>query len=273
MTDESLYPTQRRLRSSPLQYEPRNEQGVVALFAGICERRFGLKVRDIETGFPDCQAVYIKGGRRVWIEFEFQSSSFNHKEWWKCDWVVCWIDNANRGETWRRGTRKRPGLRVVELQSEFPELGPNVWVQPYQPQNVRRLDERKNHYDWTVPSEAAAGDLLLIYQSQRNQGITHILEVRTPAEYDPQHGWGTGYSADLRTVIKLPRPVPRAALQQRVPSVSFFRKPSPLGTSVLSSWPTLERLLLEFNPRAGIKRALVPFTPRPSRARRHPPER
>jgi hypothetical protein len=275
MRDASQYPTDRRLESGPLRYEPRNEQGVVALFAGICEERFGLKIQHIETGFPDCEAVRVKGGRRVWIEFEFASSRFDHQEWWKCDWVVCWVDNSNRGETWRRGTATRRGLRVVELRAEFPELGPDVWIQPYKPENVKRLDQLKRHREWTVPSEAARGDLLLVYQSQQNQGITHILEVTTPAEYDSRHGWGSGYKADLRTVIKLPKPVPREDLQRhpRLRSVSFFRRPSPLGTSVLPSWPAIERLMLDLNPRAGIRKALAPFTPKPSTAREKPPEK
>src|SRR4051794_7247717 len=120
--DHTLYPTERRLETGPLQYEPRNEQGVVALFAGICEKRFGLRIRDIDTRYPDCEAVRISNGHKVWIEFEFASSRFDHPEWWRCDWVVCWVDNANRGERWRKGTRARPGRRVVELRKEFSEL-------------------------------------------------------------------------------------------------------------------------------------------------------
>ena len=273
--DASRYPTDRRLSKGPLRFEPRNEQGVVALFAAICREAYGVEIEDIETGFPDCEARRISNGQTLWIEFEFESSRFDHDEWWRCDWVVCWVDNANRREQWRRGTPKRKGLRVVEMRKEFPELGPDVWIQPYKPENVARLDERVNHGRWTVPSEAAAGDLLLVYRSQKEQGITHILEVRTPAEHDPKHSWGTGYTADLRTVSKLPRYLSIAKLRSKpgLRDVSYFKRPSPLGTSVLPYWPQIEKVMLELNPRAGIATKLKHFKPRPSRAREEPPER
>lgn len=268
MSDEVGFPVGRRLHSGPLRYEPRNEQGVVALFGAICEDEFGLEIEDIGTEFPDCLARRQRGGRRVRIEFEFESSRFDHPEWWECDWVVCWVDNANRAEEWRRGTGSRKGLPVKELRPLFPELGAGVWIQPYQPENVDRLRERTIHREWTVPSEAAKGDLLLVYQSQHDQGITHVMEVTTPAEYDPEMNWGTNYKSNLRTVLELRNPVTIESLQsdRRLRSAPYIKRPGQLGTSVLPYWPPIEDLIATANRGLGVRKKLKRFNPRPAEA-------
>ena len=261
-------PEERRaLGSSALMLEPRNEQGVVALFASVCEEEFALRIDDIRTGYPDCDARGPRG--KIRIEFEFESSRYNHHndpkcDWKKCDWLVCWIDNAKRTEKWREH------LKVVELAPLFPEIGAEVWLQPYRPESVDRIRERKLHDSWTAPSRARKGDLLLIYESGRRASITHLMALRTNAEYDRKHAYGAGYAADLRTVFELPSPVPRASLlkDRTLRDVSFFKRPSPLGQSVLRCWPALERILFQHNPRAGLRKVLDEFAVRPARAER-----
>lgn len=232
---------------------------MVALFAGICEERFNLRIDDIRTGYPDCIAVK-RNGQRVRIEFEFESSRFNHDEIEECDWVVCWVDNAKQNEEWR------DYLKVVELAPEFPEVGADVWIQPYTPENVARFAKGKVFDEWTVPSRARKGDLLLIYRSGHAAAITHVMELGTTAEYDHEHGWGTGYTARLRKVFTLPNAVPRAALlNDDALKESYFVNPNPLGRSVLGSWPEIRRVLLEHNPRAGLVKALAPYATKPER--------
>jgi hypothetical protein len=245
----------------------------VALFAGICEEEFTIRITDIATGFPDCYARDA-AGREIGIEFEYESSRFNHPSLaaarpgrsghGHCDWVVCWIDNAKRGERWRKK------LKVVELSSlkRFAELGAAVWIQPYGPDSVERLIGRKLHNGWTVPSQARKGDLLLVYRSGPRAAITHIMALRSTAEFSKRHPWGRGFQANLRTVIELPNPVRRTALLSipELAGVSFFKRPTPLGQNVLSHWREIERCLLDHNPRVGLVKAVEPFKPKPHQA-------
>ena len=268
----------RALDSGPLAFEPRTEQGVVALFAGICEDEYGLRIVDIETRYPDCYAKN-RAGREIGIEFEYESSRFNHTEAPRrtpsgsrghCELVVCWIDNAKRGEKWRKR------LKVIELSAlrRFAELGPRVWLQPYSRANVDQLRGRKRHVRWTVPSQAQKGDLLLVYRSGPAAAITHIMELTRTAEFDRKHGWGRGFQADLKTVVELPNPVSRADLRANpeLANMSYLKRPTPLGQEALKYWPAIERCLLERNPRAGIKNALAPFRPKPQRVATIPAE-
>jgi hypothetical protein len=245
-----------------MRREPRNEQGVVALFASICESKYNLRIEDIQAGYPDCTAVK-RNGHRVRIEFEFESSRFNHQDLRACDWVVCWIDNAKRGERWRKK------LKVIELRDQFPELGSEVWLQPYRPGNADALPAAgKKSYGWTVPSQARKGDLLLVYRSGSKAAITAILDLQTTAEYDRRHSWGAGYQACVKKVFDLPNPVSRGACMSEpdLQTLSFFQRPTPRGRSVLAHWSAMERLMVQHNPRVGLKAVLANYPVRPSRA-------
>ncbi len=84
-------------RFAGLPHEPINEQGVVLLF-GMLAKKLGYLVENVQTGFPDCEALrLIAPGRwqRVSIEFEFESRNFRdhgHPEN-GCDVIVCWRHN------------------------------------------------------------------------------------------------------------------------------------------------------------------------------------
>ncbi len=242
MTADDFVPgrklTMHRLRRDPpLLYEPRYEQGVVALFAAICEDEFGLRIAEVRQRYPDCLARRVSPsgrlGREVRIEFEYRSSGFNHDPE-GCDWLVCWTHDLSADEPRRGGIEH---LRVEELRSFFQLV--NVWVWPYAARQADELPTRGWAEGYTVPSRACEGDVLLVYRTERGHAeraaITHIMEVGSNAEYDRRHGWGTGYVADLRTVLKLPHPVPRSRIagDEALAPGSYFKRPSPLGRSVL----------------------------------------
>ncbi len=67
------------LPDAPLRFAPRNEQGVVFLFAHLASR-FRMRVDEIKQGFPDCVAFEKASGseRRVRIEFEYRSTRLIH---------------------------------------------------------------------------------------------------------------------------------------------------------------------------------------------------
>lgn len=218
-----------------------------------------MRIEDIRAGYPDCTAIG-KSGRRIEIEFEYESSRFNHPDdpaGKLCDWVVCWIDNAKKGEKWRKNVK----VKELSSLSRFSDLGPKVWIQPYQPANVERLIGYRRHTAWTVPSEARKGDLLLVYRSGRPAAITHIMVLLTTAEFDRRHSWGRGFAANLKTVAELPTPLTRAACLERpeLRDVSFFKRPTQLGQDVLSHWPAIRVALLTSNRGSGLKSVLAPY--------------
>lgn len=65
---------------------------------GMLAKKLGYLVENVQTGFPDCEAMHlIAPGRwqRVSIEFEFESRNFRehgHPER-GCDVIVCWRHN------------------------------------------------------------------------------------------------------------------------------------------------------------------------------------
>jgi hypothetical protein len=85
------------MMTSPLAFGPTNEAGVLFLF-GMLAERLGLIVTQVQTAFPDCQAMLRLDDNTcqlVKIEVEYESRNFREhghspKE---CDMIVCWIHN------------------------------------------------------------------------------------------------------------------------------------------------------------------------------------
>lgn len=101
-----------------LQHEPSNEQGVVFLF-GIVARDLGFVVEAIRRGYPDCVAkqrlaTTEERWRRVYIEFEYVSSNFDHPLSGPspADLIVCWENDL----------KENAPLPVLELRSKIREL-------------------------------------------------------------------------------------------------------------------------------------------------------
>ncbi len=75
-------------------YEPINEQGVILLFAALCDE-LGFMIEGIRPGFPDAQLrrKNEKGNYSLCrAEFEFKSSQYKaHNHPLKgCDLIICW---------------------------------------------------------------------------------------------------------------------------------------------------------------------------------------
>ncbi len=69
--------------------EPKNEIGVIVLFAQQAER-YGFEIIEIQPSFPD--ALVKKGDTIYRVEFEYQASSFHahQHDVHDCDLVICW---------------------------------------------------------------------------------------------------------------------------------------------------------------------------------------
>jgi hypothetical protein len=233
---------------APLEYAPNNEQGVVFLFSHFA-RKFGLRVELIRTGFPDC--IAYKDGDEIKIEFEYKSRNFKaHNHQGKhCDWIVCWEHN------WPAVPKH---LRVVELRREF-GLGFNVWFQPvtiYKGENYADdLTRGKYFRQWSVPSLAAVGDLLLYYRTAKcnepHSCVQDIFRVVSPVEHI-QAGWkrGKDYMADIRRVFTLDAPLHLSQLREDsvLQNAGFVRGMMQGRYRATAYWPDLYRLIIKLNP-------------------------
>ncbi len=130
-----------------LTNEPTTESGVVYVF-GLVAERLGFRVRWLQTGFPDCEALRRVGAGKwqpVRIEFEYLSGNFLlHKHPAAgCDLIVCWEDNwagcpvevialrdyvaqrgmtkpeARRGESGNQEIRKKDDPQISQMDADF----------------------------------------------------------------------------------------------------------------------------------------------------------
>ncbi len=243
------------LRDGPMRYAPRNELGVVFLFAHLA-KKYRLSIEEIHAGFPDCIAYQKAHGKekRILIEFEFRSRNFRTDEHPArgCDWLVCWEDN------WPDKPR---GLQVVELRRHF-GLGFNVWIQPIGDRFKQRISEYDSFSLWSVPSGASKDDLLLMYYNRPDMCIRDIFVLTGPVKYVPAK-WKTGkdYMAPTRRVLALKAPVYLEDLRQhRILRTAPFVRGSMFGRpNATGYWPFLYDLIVGRNPPA--RRVLSKYRP------------
>lgn len=79
-----------------LIFAPINEQGVVFLFSKV-SKDLGIELEEIKQGFPDAigRVKTPRGFAKRTIEFEFQSSNYDHLPL-KADILVCWEHDWNQ---------------------------------------------------------------------------------------------------------------------------------------------------------------------------------
>lgn len=95
--------------------EPKNEMGVVVLFAEVCES-YGVSIVNIQSAYPD--ALINMNGEYYRVEFEYYASNFLlHKhDPRNCDLVVCWIDDLKDRDfpltVWQLSSRIDPVIKI-----------------------------------------------------------------------------------------------------------------------------------------------------------------
>jgi hypothetical protein len=237
---------------APLDYEPENEQGVVFLFSHLARKHFGLRVERVQTGYPDCLA-YL-GTKRVRIEFEYRSRNFKlhgHDEE-KCDWIVCWIHD------W---PRVPPRLRVVELRREY-GLGFNVWFQPIGGKFPDILADINQHDQWSVPSQAMEGDLILFYLTAPYGFVRDVFRMAGPVRYVTA-GFkpGKDWQGKIRRVCTLKAPLHLSELREHrvVRNAGFVRGAMRGRYKATEYWPDLHRMIVARNP--AVERPLKRYGP------------
>ena len=243
------------LEGAPLRYAPKNELGVVFLFAHLA-RRWRLRIDSMRSGFPDCVAFQKVQGREKRIRIEFEHASKNFKahrhDPAKCDWLVCWEHN------WPDAPQK---LQIIELRREF-GLGFNVWIVPTNDRYKAKL-QRTNHSDrWSLPSQCHKGDLILRYYTWPEQRIGHIFRA-VERSREVRAGWkkGKDYMGPIRLVCRLKAPVFFEDLRKhRVLSTAHFVRSQMQGRPCATEyWSYLYDLIVRRNPEA--KSQLRRFAP------------
>lgn len=100
-------------------FVPKNEQGVVLFFSGVCDQ-MGFKVVSIQATYPDVTLYDLNRHTELRAEFEYHANNFViHKHDPKdVDMIICW----------ERG-KKRFTVPILEL-STFTTYPPNLYSSP-----------------------------------------------------------------------------------------------------------------------------------------------
>lgn len=147
----------RNKRILPLGSMPRNEMGVVYLFADYA-RRHKLQVKSVQSGFPDAIVTRrtAKGEEEFRIEFEFRARTFkaHRHDPREVDWVVCWENN------WSDAPKN---LRIIALNEDY-GYGRNVYLQ-YMPYGAAAGLQARQERRCRIDARARPGDLMLLHSS------------------------------------------------------------------------------------------------------------
>jgi hypothetical protein len=228
-----------------LPFQPRNENGVVFVFARVAEQ-LGFTVEKVQAGFPDCTAIW--GGRKARIEFEFRSRNFERHghDPNKCDLVVCW----------RHDWPGMPvGLAPLELRKIF-GLAREVFMVAYRDEFWQRLpQDREPAGLWSVPASAGPDDLLLVYRPAMNgqQGaVTDVFRVVTPPQRVKKTRWSgePDWMAEIQRVVRLKTPIPFSRLESLGAHGGIESRPRRT-----KQWPALYREIIKNgDPSHSLKR-------------------
>jgi hypothetical protein len=237
-----------------MQYAPKNELGVVFLFAHVA-KRLQFRIEDIQVQFPDCIAYKRTGERekKVRIEFEFKSSNFraHGHDPKKCDCIVCWHHD------WPDAPKR---IRVIELKRYF-GAGLKIWIQPVGKSQWHLLDEF-DEVSWGLSKRATPGDLLLMYRCSPEKKISEIFFLKGELSLG-EAGWRDGdcYAGWIKRVCDLDAPIFLQDLQNHtVLKTSFFIRGRMQGNLLVSEyWPYLYEMIVARNP--SLRKALARYAP------------
>jgi hypothetical protein len=238
-----------------LDYEPKNEAGVIILFT-LTMKRLGFSgIIEAKKKFPDC--IARKHANSVPIEFEYKSKHFvthGHLEELgkkKCT-IVCWEDN------WQNPPKN---ISIISLSRELGLASRVRLTHAQHKDDIRFLDQtRRKRFPWSMPAGTKKGDLLLVWRSGSKQSKFYdILEALGNAT--PKHGYA-GW-ANCRVVCHLRNPVTLQDIRNHnvlgrsaMVKTAFF-----MGSNkeLTPYWTWLYQLVVDRNPE--VQRVLRDFAP------------
>ena len=117
--------------------DPKYEDEVIFLFGllhGYIHKYLGVPfvITEIRKAFPDCKGINPITGKTILIEFELNSSDYNHPDH-RCDYIVCWEDD-----------RPHPSIPVISLKALIKAEGleDKCFLHIHQPDSVWARHER-----------------------------------------------------------------------------------------------------------------------------------
>jgi len=238
-----------------MDYEPRNESGVIVLFTLVMKRLGFSGVVEAQGKFPDC--IARRRGKRVMIEFEHKSKNFiphrHLKELRsrKCT-IVCWEDN------WQNPPAN---ISVISLSRELGLSNRVRLAHAKHEDNIRFLDKtRKKTTTWSMPAGTRKGDLIIVWRSGPKQSKFYDI-FKSLEDASQKHGF-SGYG-NCKIICHLKNPITMQDIRNhkelgKSPMVksAFF-----MGSNkeLTPYWTWLYQLILERNPE--LRRALKDFAP------------
>jgi hypothetical protein len=228
----------RHIKTDGMSYAPTNEQGVVFLFGRLAPR-LGFEVEVVQTAFPDC--IARRNGKTCRIEFEYRASSYKNHPPRGADLIVCW-DND-----WAHRPRKFRHLEILDLKRYVGAL-PRVFavgcdesVRGYKVDGWATLD-------WSVPKNAQAGDLVVMYRKKPASEIRDLWTVRGP--FYEHKKWGL--QTTLKCLIRLDKPLKFEDLKKdpTTRGLAVMRKQFQGKSDITADWPHILALILKRNPKA-----------------------
>lgn len=238
--------------SAPLEYAPVNELGVVFLFGSLA-RSLGFRVERIRPQFPD--AIAVRAGRRVRLEFEYRSASFrlHGHDRRGCDVLVCWEHNwPSCPET----------LEVIELRRHY-GLGFNVWKVAVTSEFAHEIAKVRTTEMWSVPKAVGKGDLVAFYRAKPYSFISDLFVIVSDVTHETDPGWRKkpDFMANIRRVAKLGTPITLHDIgTDAVLRNAGWVKRGMVGRACIThSWPRLYELIVRANP--SVKAAIRKYAP------------
>jgi hypothetical protein len=231
---------QNTLTNAPLQYAPKNEIGVVYLFAHVARKK-QFRIEEIRPQFPDCIAYRRSGDKEklVRIEFEYKSSNFktHGHDPERCDCVVCWHHD------WPDCP-----LEVIELRKDFHSL-PKIWIQPAL--KSQWLNLKRDHLNWGLSKRASIGDLLLMYRCSPDKAIRDLYIV-TGELSRGKAGWRAGdcFSGNIKCLCRMKAPLFLEDFKShRVLKTAGFVRRNFQGNLLISEyWSYVYEMIIQRNP-------------------------
>lgn len=241
------------LENAPMQFAPKNELGVVFLFAAVA-KKLQFRIVEIKPSFPDCIAYKRSGTEEelVRIEFEYKSRNFlSHKHNPdNCDCIVCWEHD------W-----PETPVEVIELKRYF-GVSFKVWIQPVVKEQYESLEEG-NEIEWGLSKRATPGDLLLMYKCSPLKLIEDVFVLTDEDFITEEAGWriGKAHFGIIKRLCRLKSPIHLDDFRNhRILKTSSFIRSNMQGNKHVSSyWNYIYDLIKERNP--DIIKKLSKFTP------------
>ena len=238
-----------------MDYEPRNEAGVIILFALLMKRLNFSGVVEAQKKFPDC--IGRRQGQRVSIEFEYKSKTFithGHLEELgrkKCT-IICWEDN------WAKPPRN---IEIISLSKKLGISNRVRLAHAKAVEDIEFLDNpNRKTVQWSMPKATKKGDLILIWRAGAGQSkFQDILLALEDAS--PKRGYSGYGNCKILCHLKNPIALKDIKRHKELKRTSLAKQQfyQGMNNELTPYWPYVYELIIDRN--SNVRKILKTFTP------------